>query len=192
MNKEVRMLLLKIKRPNTSGVGKINNYSASKQVVIVSVLKSLIFSILNVFSVSCMCYHHKSFSFGMHRGKNNCNSSLGTWTGVTYTPFTSGTVIPFYSDPFHNRSIEQFWCAFTLRLMILIRTSGWGRFPYCVMTYAVLIAFALSTCPRGWHQEYQHVCCLCYACKHMKTEEQRREPEEGDWPSLPSLLPRLV
>ena len=100
--------------------------------------------------------------------------------------------VPFCSVPFHNRSIEQFWCAFTLRLMILIRTSKWGRFPYCVMTHAVLIAFALSTCPRGWRQEYQHVCCLCYACKYMKTEEQRREREEGDWPSLPSFFPRLV
>ena len=106
----------------------------------------------------------------------------------TNTPFTPGTVIPFCSVPFHNRSIEQFWCAFTLRLMILIRTSEWGRFPYCVMTHAVLIAFTLSTCPRGWRQ----VCCLCYACKHMKTEEQRREPEEGDWSSLPSFFPRLV
>ena len=57
--------------------------SASKQAVKVSVLKSLIFSILNVFSVSCMCYHHKSFSFGMLRGNIACNSSLETWTGVT-------------------------------------------------------------------------------------------------------------
>ena len=126
-------------------------------------------------------------------GARDKAKGLGLGLGILKnTPFTPGTVIPFCSVPFHNRSIEQFWCAFTLRLMILIRTSEWGRFPYCVMTHAVLIAFALSTCPRGWRQEYQHVCCLCYACKHMKTEEQRREPEEGDWPSLPSFFPRLV
>ena len=58
-------------------------YSASKQGVIVSVLKSLVFSILNVFSVSCICYHHKDVSFGMLRRKIGCNSSLETWTGVT-------------------------------------------------------------------------------------------------------------
>ena len=32
----------------------------------------------------------------------------------TNTLFTLGTVKPFCSVPFHNHSIEQFWCAFTL------------------------------------------------------------------------------
>ena len=31
------------------------------------------------------------------------------------------------------------------------------------------------------------MCCLYYAYKHMETEEQYREPAEGDWPSGDSL-----
>ena len=92
------------------------------------------------------------------------------------TPFTPGTVIPFCSVPFHNRSIEQFWCAFTLRLMILMRTSEWGSFPYRVMTHAVLITFALSTCPRGYNFERMASrisACVLFVLRLQAHEDKR-------------------